>query len=166
MNISAETVKQLDFLYIWGYADEMYNDVPAEKATILMIHYAKTDDKDEPIFIAKSFKAPMKQPVTLEWVQNKLGTDRVYKSLADTFQKLLGYRNLNVYPTTYGIGVFVLFNFQNQIETAKTEIEMLLNDNNITYSNEFSEAGWVYRYKISKSAENVKRIEDFLNKQK
>ena len=59
-----------------------------------------------------------------------------------------------VYPTTYGIGVSLLWNADDDIKLLKT----ILNNKQIEYYNEYSDAQWVYRFKISKKKENLERI--------
>lgn len=76
---------------------------------------------------------------------------------SENMQRLLKEHGLSnkfsVYPTTYGIGIWVIFNWN-----AKDDIERvtkILDERGIEYYNEYSEAGWVYRYKVSKRAENI-----------
>lgn len=116
MNISAETIKSIEDLYHVWYSDDNYNKAYVDKATILHVSFSKTE---EPEYLGKALKTPKKQEVTLDWVLNKLNADSVYKSFASTFQRMLKDSTLNVYPTTYGIGVFVLFNFRGINEENK-----------------------------------------------
>jgi len=52
------------------------------------------------------------------------------------------------YPTEYGIGIFCLFNTKYVTNSILKMVEFL-NSNNIPFSNEFSDAKWVYRFKIN-----------------
>lgn len=64
--------------------------------------------------------------------------------------------NLVIYPTTYGIGVWYIYNWN-----AKKHISLvtdILERNNIEYCNEFSDARWVYRFKISKKYANIGKL--------
>jgi hypothetical protein len=57
-----------------------------------------------------------------------------------------------IYPTTYGIGVWVFFNFH--ASECINIVTNLLKKYNIEYYNEYSEAHYVYRFKISKKEAN------------
>jgi hypothetical protein len=109
-----------------------------------------------------SFKLPKKKEVNFEWVMNKLNADRTFQNFTESFKKLLsvkGYSNsINVYPTSYGIGVFVLFNCRDMVSGIKTDVESVLSEYGIEYTESVSDAGWVFRFRISKSKENISRI--------
>lgn len=55
------------------------------------------------------------------------------------------------YSTNYGIGIWCFFIPKTTFNEAKKQLETLLSKNKIGYKNEFSDAGWVYRYLISGS---------------
>jgi hypothetical protein len=117
--------------------------------------------------IWKTINVPKKKEVTVDYFLNKLNTDTVYKNFSTEFAKLLkkrGFDGYNVYPTTYGIGVFRVYN-PNE-ETDVEQINGILNELNIKYTNEYSDAHWVYRYKISKSQDNIKRLNEVINESK
>jgi hypothetical protein len=83
-----------------------------------------------------------------------------YGQFALDMQRLLsenGLQNrISIYPTTYGIGVWVFYNW-----SAKKDIERvtaIMEAKGIDYENEYSEAGWVYRYKVSKRADNLAKV--------
>ncbi len=61
--------------------------------------------------------------------------DRVYKGL--------------FYTTLYGIGFWAIFSTKKDIETAGS-LANYLKSNAVEYKNEWSDAGWVYRFKINK----------------
>lgn len=100
--------------------------------------------------------------ITIEMIdkliaKNEKAYSGYYGEFAKNMQRLLKENGLtdkfSVYPTTYGIGVWVIYNWN-----AKEEIEMvtkILDERGIEYYNEYSEAGWVYRYKVSKKADNI-----------
>ena len=50
------------------------------------------------------------------------------------------------YSTNYGVGVWFIFMPKHWIDGTKKAIETKLSDLNIQFCNEFSEAGWVFRY--------------------
>lgn len=56
------------------------------------------------------------------------------------------------YTTLYGIGFWSIFSSRDDKEIAK-QLHVYLKDNNIKYSNELSEAGWVYRFVIKQGVE-------------
>jgi len=128
--------------------------MPKQKAEVISL------TKFDPYYENFTLKLPSKMEVTFEWIMNKLSNDKVYKSFAENFNKILkakGYSNLNAYPTSYGIGVFL---YGRGIEETKTQIEELLNSLGIDYKTEYSEGNWVFRYRISKSKENIAKINE------
>lgn len=71
-------------------------------------------------------------------ILNKIITknrDRVYKQL--------------FYTTLYGIGFWAIFAFTKDLPDVK-KLKDYLNENDIKFTNEFSDARWVYRFKINK----------------
>jgi hypothetical protein len=100
--------------------------------------------------------------ITIEMIdkliaKNEKAYSGYYGEFAKNMQKLLNENGLtdkfSVYPTTYGIGIWVIFNYSAKDEIKK--VTKILNDRGIEYYNEYSEAGWVYRYKVSKKADNI-----------
>lgn len=57
------------------------------------------------------------------------------------------------YTTLYGIGVFCYFMRQSTLISYSKVLSKYLESNKITFKNEFSEAGWVYRFCINKDVE-------------
>ena len=110
----------------------------------------------------KTFKLP-KKDIDKCWIENKLNVVNNYKNLEKVFKNLkLDY---NIYYTSFGFSynmILGLFSqkhkdkFNNDIE----EIKNKLNSLNIGFRCEFSDGGWVYRFIISKSKENIKIIGD------
>lgn len=103
--------------------------------------------------------------ITADYVQKLIAkNEKAYSGYYGTFalnmQKLLKANGLDncfsVYPTTYGIGVWVIYNWNADKDIDK--VTALLDARRVEYYNEFSERGWVYRYKISKRAENIARV--------
>lgn len=56
------------------------------------------------------------------------------------------------YTTLYGIGFWSIFSSKKDNETAKA-LHDFLKSNNISYKNEYSDAYWVYRFKIGSTIE-------------
>jgi len=52
------------------------------------------------------------------------------------------------YPTTYGVGIFCYFQ-TNSVMNSISKMKQFLTNQNIPYKNEFSDAKWVYRFKIN-----------------
>ena len=158
-NINVDLDKQLTELgYRFTYYDDNVNDVPKEEAKVLHIGFHEDEDGNyESIF--KEIKIPKKKELDLEYVMNKINTDKIYKNFSNKFNDILkSNSNVSAYPTSYGIGFFALFKSQE----TKDQIEEILNRHNIKYSTEYSDAGYVFRYKISKSKENIENIDKML----
>lgn len=89
-----------------------------------------------------------------------------YAEFSNLMQRIVNERikdcSYLTYPTTYGFGLEAIFNWNFDKQAA--EIEALLNEMGIDYTTEYSEAGWVFRYKISKAADNQNLIENLLKK--
>ena len=74
-----------------------------------------------------------------------------YGEFTKKMQLLLKNSDLSelfIYPTTYGIGVFSYMNWRAH-ENAE-QVAKMLKENKIPYENEWSDAKWVYRFKINK----------------
>ena len=152
MNVSEKTLLELRELYQFSLYDENLNEVDKEKATDLYISF----DKNFETYLGKFIKATKKE-MTLEHILFKINDSVTYRNLSTTFNKLIKDK-ITAYPTTYGIGIFVAISFRSEIEEIRKEIEKRLAELNIEYTNEYSSAGWVFRYKISKSKENLYKL--------
>jgi hypothetical protein len=145
-----------------SFVDSKYNESTLEKASEITFGWADDGNYIDGITL-KRIKLPKnKSVITVEWVMEKLNKDSVYKFFSDNFRKLLekmGYSGygFSIYPTTYGIGVFTL-----KGEKGVKLINDTLDNVGILYSGEWSDAQYVYRYKISKSKENVDRMKKLL----
>lgn len=129
-------------------------------ATEYDILYIEYDEK----LIMQKINGKYKE-VTAEYVQklidkNEKAYSGVYGAFALKMQKLVkaaGYgEKLSVYPTTYGIGVWRLYNWHLNKEAGA--VEEILNRYGVEYYNELSDAGWVLRFKISKKKENLAKV--------
>ena len=103
--------------------------------------------------------------ITVEYVQKLVEKDRklyagTYGKFAMAMQRLCKERGLTnkfcVYPTTYGIGVWLFYNFNSDKHIA--QVEEIMKERNIEYYNEYSDHHWVYRFKVSKKRENIERM--------
>lgn len=92
--------------------------------------------------------------------KNEKAYSGYYGTFALNMQKLLKANGLDncfsVYPTTYGIGVWVIYNWNADKDIDR--VTALLDARGVDYYNEFSEKHWVYRYKVSKRADNIARV--------
>ena len=79
-----------------------------------------------------------------------------YGEFTDKMNNLVGNRYFSIYPTTYGIGVWLFYNFSADKDIKY--IENILKEKGIEYYNEFSDMRYVYRFKISKKRENLERL--------
>jgi hypothetical protein len=67
------------------------------------------------------------------------------------------------YNTEYGVGIFALYQFDSVINAIQAMKEHLTK-RSIPFSNEFSDARWVYRFKLNLTKENHGAIlQDFIN---
>lgn len=103
--------------------------------------------------------------ITVEYVLKLVEKDRkvyagTYGKFAMAMQRLCKERGLTnkfcVYPTTYGIGIWLFYNFNADKHIA--QVEGIMKERNIEYYNEYSNARWVYRFKVSKKRENIERM--------
>lgn len=116
---------------------------------------AETIQFIQPIY--KAVKLPKQKLITLEYILDKLSEQKEFNSLTKKVKAILntGY---SCYPTSYGVGVECLFGESKSISL----IEKFLDNNGIEYTNEYSQARWIYRFKISKKQENIKRLQILL----
>ena len=158
-NLTKETIKLLeqDGYSVSGYGFHVTGrELFIEEAD--KISLCKIDAEGE--FIHVKITAPKKE-LTYAMILNKMNKDKTFVNFCNDFKKLLPekYKNMmDIYPTSYGIGVFIALNFRNEKCVAIAEIERILTDKNISYKNEYSDAGYVYRFLISKSKENIGKI--------
>lgn len=152
-NISKETLSFLDENYSYGFYNDFFNESTIEKASILSIGFSKDGE-----YVGKTIK-PLKKEITIEYIINKINFNSIYTNFSKSFNKLIELDGYNSYPTTYGIGIFVLFCRKTEsIAKITAKLESL----GIEYRNEYSDAGWVYRFRISQSKENINKINKFL----
>lgn len=163
MNISPETLEALNNMYTVQFYDEFGNEKTPSEATEMYIGYEKLDGKlvdDDGYFInhvGKTLKAPKKE-VTIDWIVSRINSVSVFKNFSEYFNKIISKYGLSAYPTTYGIGVFVAVGHHDTINATQKKIEDVLNKLNVQYTTGYSDAGWVFRYKISKSSTNIQHI--------
>ncbi len=155
MNYSKDLFKQLENAgYTTGCWKDVYNDMDeckAEEAKQLLI-----SNFNEGI-VGEVIKLPKKKEITFEWIMGKLHKESQFISLASHCAKLVPDSGISIYPTSYGIGISVLFAFKGIKDRIK-QLEELFTRHSIEYRNEYSEAGYVYRFKLSKASENIEKL--------
>lgn len=162
VRVNDEWIEQL---YIEGYLAKKQKDAE---------FFAKKDAEDwynaDVLYIEYDGKLICKKEnvknklITTEYVLNLVEKDKklyegFYGEFALKVKQLLranGMRNeINVYPTSYGIGVWVFWwHGDGWIE----KVRKILDNKNVEYYNEYSDARWVYRFKISKRKENIAKL--------
>lgn len=93
-----------------------------------------------------NFKSELFEYYTKDELLDKIVTsnkDRVYKGC--------------FYTTLYGIGFWSIFSSRENKEVA-VQLHEYLKSNGIKYTNEFSEAGWVYRFVIKQDVKVHNRL--------
>lgn len=153
MNITKHTIEQLNGNFAYWFGDNNANEVSINNATEL--HLMWEDDKG--FGSRKTIKATKKE-LTFDYIMSKINNDKTFVDFTTYFNKLINKYGLSAYPTSYGIGIFVAVGNRSDIANKKTEVEKLLNKFKINYKTEYSDAGWVFRYKISKTSDNLSII--------
>lgn len=147
MKIKKETISKMEEL---GYFVGMpvissqpgfYREVPFEEATHLHIN-------------DRLIKAPKSKEVTVDWMLSKINKETAYQNLSQYLRKVFS-SCISVYPASYGVGVASLFSREDDIKTVANKLKSL----GLKFRNELSDAGWVYRFIISKDAENMRIME-------
>jgi len=155
MNYEKDLVKNLESKgYVVGFWINIFrddNECQIERAKQILV------SNFEEGIVAKLVYVPKIKEVTVEWVIGKVTQESDYKSLANYCRKLVTGKGLVMYPASYGIGFFILFGEKTIHESAKL-LEVVLDKAGIEYKTEFSDARWVYRFKISKSKENIEKL--------
>jgi hypothetical protein len=99
---------------------------------------------------------------------NMLGRDALMKQIETNFQapEMSGIMlRHGFYNTEYGIGIFSLFAFDSVIQ-AIHKMKEYLTDAAIPYTNEYSDARWVYRFKLNISKDiHLSILNQFEDKQ-
>lgn len=147
MKIKKETISKMEEL---GYFVGMpvmspqpgfYREVPYEEATHLYVGY-------------RLIKAPKTKEVTVDWLLSKINKETAYQNLSQYLRKVFS-SCVSVYPASYGVGVASLFSREDDINTVANKLKSL----GLKFRNELSDAGWVYRFVISKDTANMRIME-------
>ena len=108
----------------------------------------------------KTFNLPKKQVVDKQWVANKMSQylNSSYTNLRDTFSKL-GLKG-NIYYTSFGFSYDCFMKSKPIFESEANKLKQILDDLGIEYTNEFSDACWVYRFRISQKQDNINKLKN------
>jgi hypothetical protein len=146
-----ETINNLakEGISVW-FSDANINLKPFEDAT----HYGIA--QWEPEYLSIRGKLPKRVPFDAAYVYEQIAKKQKYEAIDyNAIFAPLKIQNARFYTTSYGLGVDVIFgNKTDTIDTIRKHLEA----NNILFSEEYSEAHWVYRFKISKAKENIERL--------
>lgn len=171
MNITKETIKQFELesnlgIFIGFGLRTFTEQLPdflrkgnklSEATSLEILGF----DKETGAFVNVKFNAPKNKEITTAYLFDKvdkyLNRENVYKNLSNVFSKMLP--SYSFYATTYGIGMDALFKNHVTVKRDADRLYQYLKDNNIEFRNEYSEAGWVWRFVISKSASNIEKIQ-------
>lgn len=147
MKITKETISKLEQLgYYLGLPvmspqPGFYREVPYEEATHLYVDY-------------RLIKTPKAKEVTVDWLLSKINKETAYQNLSQYLRKVFS-SCVSVYPASYGIGVASLFSRENDIKAVAKKLKSM----GLKFRNELSDAGWVYRFVISRDADNMRIME-------
>jgi hypothetical protein len=160
MNIKKRTLEALqNDGYLFSFNTDYEYNVSCEAGTEMYINGLITGNGKE-----VTIKATKKQ-TNYKYIMNQLNKDTIYKNFAKDFQKLISNEyegDYTIYPTSYGIGIYVFGNGQRISTNMIRNCERILNNFGIKYTTEYSEMRYVYRYRISKSAENISKIKNLI----
>ena len=153
MNITKETISKLNELgyNVWGRRGYKTTDdgLPYKQSENLVVVLETNDD-----FIIKDFKTPKEKEVTVEWVLSKINKESSYKNLSQYLRKVFEY-SISIYPASYGIGIDTFGGYEMSAKKVSSKLQEL----GLKFRNELSDAGWVYRFVISKDAANMRIME-------
>ena len=105
----------------------------------------------------KAVKLPKKE-IDKNWLAEKIENylNATSKNLRKEFQKL--DIKGSIYYTSFGLSYDCCFKSDDTFDKEIQAIKDKLSELKIKFSNEFSDARWVYRFRISQSKENLELI--------
>lgn len=174
MKITKETIQRFEqennllrlyFAYGARCFSESYKDWIAKGNKIedaLWIQVLGWDENDN--YISFGFKPPKNKEVTFDYLMGKLeaylGKESSWVNLRDTFEKLLPNLGGRFHVTSYGVAFDTFMLSHEKIMKWTDELKQWLEDKGIEFTNEYSDAAWVYRFRIGRSANNLSRINE------
>lgn len=174
MKITKETIQrfeqennQLSLYFAYGSRcfSEPYKDWIAKGNKIedaLWVQVLGWDEDDNYIYFG--FKPPKNKEVTFDYLMGKLeaylGKESSWVNLRDTFEKLLPNLGERFHVTSYGVAFDTFMLSHEKVMRWTDELKQWLKDKGIEFTNEYSDAAWVYRFRIGRSANNLSRINE------
>lgn len=137
---------------VW-FSDEYMNERDFDNCTIC--HISEMNP-----YISVSIKKPVRKEFNEAFIMEVIAKKRnAKKAIRTDWHKIFGKLTIvRVYETSYGLGMCALFQSNAEFTAEVQRMADKLTELGIDFNNEFSEAHWVYRFKISKSAGNVNKI--------
>jgi len=110
----------------------------------------------------KTIKLPKTKTIDKSYIKNEI--EKWLNSKYKNLQKVFSILNIkgDIYYTSFGFSYVCWFKEQGQFNKDITSIKNKLNELNIKYKNEFSDAMWVYRFRISKNINNLNKIKKII----
>lgn len=158
MNISQKTVERIkteypDYVVEFKASLNDFDDANITDANYIRLY--NCDKRGKLHFV--SIKAPKNKEVTFGMVSVKMNTESSYRNLSQYLCKL--FPGAWLFATSYGIGYDAFLQSNESVKKNSQFISDRLNALGITFRTEYSDAYWIYRFKISKSAENISILE-------
>ena len=175
MKITKETIKRFEAenkvclyfsygarCYSKDYKEWIRDGDKIEDALWVQVLGWDEDDK----YISFGFKPPKNKEVTFDYLMHKLSSyytsSSSWRNLRDVFEKLLPSLRGRFYATSYGVGFDTFMMSHEDVMKATDELRQWLEDKGIEFTNEYSDAAWVYRFRIGRSVANLRRINEVL----
>lgn len=144
-----------NYIQVDKYGGEYYKDIQELKLDSKVIIFAKGESFD----FEFKLKTPKKE-INLAWLIKAIQSEYkkhekyMFKNFGmevQPFEKVIKYKLTYhlYYVTEYGIGIEVCFLGGDKQKELKRKLSTFLEKEKVTYQNEYSDAFWVYRYKIS-----------------
>jgi len=99
--------------------------------------------------------------VTPEWLKGRIEKwqDGTFKNLRSIIRDNLDLGG-RCYATSFGFSYDCMLVSKKDFEKDVEKLKSFLDNHGIEYRNELSDAGWVYRFRLSKSEDNINRIKE------
>lgn len=178
MNIDRKIKEELDsrdFDLMWFYDDNWEDFDSVEEANRLENGFAMIQMKQShPMFKDMKgdiklgglrIKLPKKKFVDAGYIIDKV-IKRVSTGSTNfrhIFEKLLNITGYSIYSTSFGFSVST-WQLSDDFHKDVNKISDLLDRHGVEYKNEYSDAHWVYRFKISKKRENLDKLKQIKEK--
>jgi len=155
-------------VHLYKNSNDLYDTTDIENASVMVLAREKYDSEVENWKFSYEILLPQKKKITFDYIINKIiskhKSNNFYKRMGKYLEKFLinlGFKSgVHVYPSSYGIGVYTLF---SNITKINEILDKELNKFGIEYETEYSDARWIYRYKIKNTKQNIKRFESMEN---